>query len=199
MAWALGLLLSNRLTNCRYKVTLAPRDQEEFVTIVWGNPQHSCPGAAGKKASKSDAHVVNQVIRNRYPRALKMYGLEISHTRILEIRARLLISASRCWYSGPPKNYWTVGPQEGAAAFPWEGFYPGGGQNSRAPSIPAATTGRHHCPAKGTGRLPMAFPSPPLLFTYFPEEVRRVLARAAHTRCSLRPGRRQRPAGLPKR
>lgn len=40
----------------------------------------------------------------------------------------------------------------------------------------------------------MAFPSPPLLFTDFPEEAQRVPARAAHARCSLRPGRRPRPA-----
>lgn len=79
---------------------------------------HSCPGAAGKKASKSNAHVVNPVIRNRYPRALKMYGPEVSYTKILDIRAWLLIGASRYWYSGSPKNSWTVGPQKGAAIFP---------------------------------------------------------------------------------
>lgn len=32
---------------------------------------HSCPEAAGK-ASKSETQVVNQVIRNRYPKTLKM-------------------------------------------------------------------------------------------------------------------------------
>lgn len=120
-----------------------------------------------------------------------MYGPEISPTKILEIHARwLLLSASRCWYSGSPKNSGTVRPLEGAAAFPWVGFYLEG-RSSGAPSIPPATTGRRRCPAKGAGRLPMASPSPPLLFTDCPGDAQQVQARATHALCSLRPGRRR--------
>lgn len=126
------------------------------------------PRGLWEEGQKERCSCLSQVIRNRYPRALKMYGPEVSHTKILEIRAWLLSSASRCWYSRSLKNSWTVGPQKGAAIFPWEGFCPEGRPSPRAQSVPVATTGRRHCPTKGAGRLLMVSPFSPLLFTDFP-------------------------------
>lgn len=52
MAWALGLPLSNRLADCRYEVTLAPKDQEEFVMIAWKTFLHNT-AAQGRPERRS--------------------------------------------------------------------------------------------------------------------------------------------------
>ena len=56
MAWALGLSLSNRLADCRYEVTLAPRDQEEFVMIDCledASPHTDAQGRPGRRPARA--------------------------------------------------------------------------------------------------------------------------------------------------
>lgn len=95
------------------------RDHEDVAMIVWKTLLHAqLPRDCQEKGPAAVMLMQRtRLSRDRYPRALK-----VSHSGILEISAWLLINSSRSWYSGSPKNPCTVGPQEGATAFPWKGL-----------------------------------------------------------------------------
>lgn len=158
------------------------------------------PRSSREEGPKSDAHEANQVLRNRFSRALKMYGPKISHTRSLKSVHGCLLVPPGVGIQGHLRTPGQWDPRKEQQPFPGKGFAQEEGRVLELRTFPQSPLGVAIVPQRRKmSAYGVSFPSRALYRQDpdpgLPKEAQQVPTSVAYARCSSCSGRRLRPAG----